>query len=95
MSPVLFSDIAPAMQGCPQLSDPVLVDSLYVYFYCDILHQYTDADDAAFEVNFLFDQEIDDTVPVYVIRGSATRVGLHEKYLHGNLGKHVCNNIIT
>ena len=73
----------------------MLVDSLYVYFYCEVLHQYTDAVDAVFEVKFLFDKEIDDRVPTHVIRGGESRVGLHEKYLYGNLGKWVCNNIIT
>ena len=81
------------MNGCPQLSDPVLVDSLYVYFYCEVSHNYTDVDDAVFEVRFLFDQEIDDRVPQFEMRGGDTRVGLHEKYLHGNLGKRVCTKI--
>ena len=62
-----------------------------MYFYCNISHQYTVADGAVFEVNFLFDQEIDDRVPAFFIRGDETSVGLHEKYLHGNLGKRVCN----
>ena len=66
-----------------------------MYFYCNISHNYTDADDAVFEVNFLFNDEIDDRVPTHMIRGGGTRVGLHEKYLYGNLGKWVCNNIIT
>ena len=71
----------------------MLVDSLYVYFYCEVSHQYTDADDAVFEVTFLFDREIDDRVPLFEIRSGDSRIGLHEKYLHGNLGKRVCTNI--
>ena len=83
------TDQTPVMEECPRLSDPVLVDGLYVYFYCDISNQYTKKDPVSFQVDFLFDNAVDVKVPSFLLKGSESRVGLHEKYLHGNLGKQV------
>ena len=78
--------VAPALEDCPELVGPEIVDGNYVYFYCDFTYNYT-ANPASFDVTFLFNGEIVEGLDT--VTTTSDRVALHERYLHGNLGKWV------
>ena len=78
--------IAPALEDCPKLVGPEVVNENYVYFYCDLPHNYTD-NLAAFDITFAFNGEVVEGLDM--VTTASGRVALHEKSLHGQLGKWV------
>ena len=94
------SAIAPAMQECPTLRGPELVEhgsNSYVYFYCEFT-QDTNASET-YTVRFLFNNEADYRTEQILefdeeMVMNNISVPLHEKYLYGHMGKWVSGFVI-
>ena len=91
--------VAPALQECPRLRGPVLVNDSYVFFYCEITQDVALGE--LYRLRFLFNNEPSEDVPIRIIGPFETEANksisfaLHEKYLRGHLNKWVRLCLLT